>query len=419
MSVWRAAIIIALIAFGSAGLLAFVSRTPSEVRNIDESSQSTDPSLGARFAPEQIARHGAYRGPVYLSFFLGLAVEVTVLVVLALGPLPQLVSRLEGARGGVVLNAAVLGAVVAVVLGAAALPLSFVRGYVMQHAWGLSTQNLLQWFDDLGRGLLVTGVIAAVSTAAFFVVVRWQPRVWWILGWLTFTVLTALLVFIYPVVIAPLFNKFTPIEDSGLDAKIRAMATEAGVDVDEVLVADASRRTTAENAYVAGLGQTKRVVVYDTLLEGGGEDETLFVVAHELGHEKENHVLKNIGLSAIGLFVAFAALAWLSHRSALFQWAGASSISDLRALPVLLIFGIVAGVLTLPIQNAVSRNFESRADDIAIELTENPDVAVRSFRRLAFSNIADLDPPAPAVFMFFTHPPTAERIEDSLRAGSP
>ncbi|MDQ3984948.1 MAG: M48 family metalloprotease, partial [Actinomycetota bacterium] len=279
MSTWRAVLIVALVAFGSAGLLAFVSRTPSEIRNVDEASQSTDASLGARFDRDQIARHGAYRGPIYLSFFLGLALEVAVLLVLALGPLPELVRRLEGARGGVVLHAAVLGAVVALALGAAALPLSFVRGYAMQHAWGLSTQNLLQWFDDLGRGLLVSGVIAALSTAAFFAVVRWQPKTWWIFGWLTFTVLTALLVFIYPVVIAPLFNKFTPIEDTDLATKIRAMATEAGVNVDEVLVADASRRTTAENAYVAGLGQTKRVVLYDTLLEGGGEDETLFVVA--------------------------------------------------------------------------------------------------------------------------------------------
>jgi STE24 endopeptidase len=158
------------------------------------------------------------------------------------------------------------------------------------------------------------------------------------------------------------------------------------------------------------------VVLYDTLLSSGGDDETLFVVAHELGHQRENHVLKGLALSSLGLLVGFGLLRLLAGWKGLWDWGGADGISDLRALPLLLLFATVLGVLLLPIQNTVSRSFETRADDIAFELTEDPGVAIRSFRRLAFSNLADLRPPDVAVLWLFTHPPIPERIEAAMAA---
>ena len=180
------------------------------------------------------------------------------------------------------------------------------------------------------------------------------------------------------------------------------------------MVADASKRSTAENAYVAGLGTTKQVVLYDTLIAAGDRDETLFVVAHELGHDVENHVLKNLLVSSAGLLVGFAGLAWLSTRSGLWSWAGASGIADLRALPLLMLITVMVAVLLLPVQSALSRSFEAHADRIAIDLTEDPDAAVRAFRRLALNNIADLRPPGIAVWTLFSHPPIADRIRSIL-----
>ena len=138
----------------------------------------------------------------------------------------------------------------------------------------------------------ITG-FTAVAAVAFFAVVKWQPRAWWLLGWAAFTALTALFTFVYPVVVAPLFHNFTPLQDSELKSRVVSLAADAGIEVEDVLVADASRRTTAENAYVAGLGATKRIVVYDTLLEAGADEDVGFVVAHELGHQEALHARRH------------------------------------------------------------------------------------------------------------------------------
>ena len=408
--------IVLLASCAAALIVALSSRAPAEIRGAEAGREATDPSLGDDFTDRQIERHGIYRRSSYLGFVLGLAVEVSALLLLARGPLARLVDATSGWRGGFLVQAAAIGIAVALLTTLAALPLSFVRGYVINSAWGLSTQNVAGWALDVAKGLGIGAVMAAAATVAFFAVVRWQPRTWWIWGWVAFTFLTMLLVWLYPVLVAPLFNKFTPLEDTQLTQRITNIAEEAGVEVDDVLVADASRRTTSENAYVAGFGGTKQVVVYDTLLKAGGEDETLFVVAHELGHQKENHVPKGILVSSLGLLVGFGVLKLLSGWQPLWSWAGATGIQDLRAIPLVLLVATILGVLTLPVQNTISRSFESRADAIAFDLTEDPDVAIRSFRRLALSNLADLRPPRLAVLWLFTHPPIAERIDAALAA---
>jgi STE24 endopeptidase len=257
-------------------------------------------------------------------------------------------------------------------------------------------------------------VTSAIAALVFFAVVRWQPRTWWVLGWGAFTALTAIMFFLWPVVIAPLFNRFTPLEAGPLNDRARALAEEAGVPVDEVLVADASRRTTAENAYVAGLGRTKRLVLYDTLLKSDREDQTLFVVAHELGHQAKNHVLKNLAIASAGLFAAFAFLGWLGGRAAFWDWSGASGPGDLRAIPLLVLLSIGLTLVATPVESALSRRDEAEADRVAIRLTDDPGAAVSAFRRLALANLADLDPPGIAVAAFYSHPPIPDRIDAVL-----
>jgi STE24 endopeptidase len=415
VSVARAIAIVVLAGLVAAAVLAVVSRAPAEVREARPSPDAADPARGATFTEEDIARHDAYRGPSYLSFGLSSAVGIVVLVVLAVALFPALYDATRGLPGGWPVQALVLAALAVVILWAARLPLSYVRGFEMQHAWGLSTQDFGGWLSDRLKSVGVSAVITGIAAIAFFSVVRWQPRAWWLVGWAAFTMLTALLTFVYPVVIAPLFHNFTPLQDPELRARVVALAEDAGVEVEAVLVADASRRTTAENAYVAGLGATKRVVLYDTLLEGGTDEDVAFVVAHELGHQVERHVLKNVVLASAGLFVGFALLAWLAGKPQVWSWAGAGGISDLRAIPVLLLFSAALGLVTMPLQSAVSRSFEARADEIAIELTGDPEPAVKAFRRLAFANLADLSPPAVAVWTLYSHPPIPDRIESVLK----
>ena len=408
----RSAVVVLLLAsLAAAGAVALVSRAPAELRNAEPGPAADTASRGARFTAEQVARGAAYSRPGYLGFVLCAVLELGLLVVLARGPWRALVERVAGLPGGWVVHAAVLALVVAALTWMVALPLGYVRGYVVEHAWGLSTQDLGGWLSDRLRSLAVTAIVAAITAVAFFGIVRWQPRAWWILGWAAFTALTAALVFLWPVVIAPLFNRFTPLEDQALAGRVRGLARAAHLDVDEVLVADASRRTTAENAYVAGLGGTRRVVLYDTLLRAGTEEETLFVVGHELGHEAEGHVVKFLLLSSAGLFVGFAVLAWLSLRRDVWAWAGAAGVGDLKAIPLLLLFATAMSLLSLPVQNLFSRRFEAKADRVAIRLTRDPATATSVLRRLALSNLADLDPPALAVAVLYSHPPIPERIE--------
>lgn len=370
------------------------------------------------FTDAQIARHGAYRGPLYLAFGLSLLVQIVALLLLRGDPIAQLVSWADKVPGGWPARTAVVAAAIAAVLALISIPLGFVRGYAIQKAWHLSNQDVPDWLVDQAKGLAISLVVAAVATCAFMAVVRWQPRWWWLWGAGAFTMLTAVLVFLFPIAIAPLFNRFTPLDDPSLVARIETLAGEAGVEIDEVLVADASKRSNAENAYVAGLGATKQLVLYDTLVAGGDEDETLFVVAHELGHEAEDHVVKNVAVSAAGLLAGFALLAWLVTHGGLLRWAGASSLTDLRVLPTLLLFVLLAGLVTQPVANAVSRSFERRADEIAFSLIEDLGPAVNAFKRLAVSNIADLRPPDLAVWMLYSHPPITERIEAARAVSS-
>ncbi|MFP5352519.1 MAG: M48 family metallopeptidase [Actinomycetota bacterium] len=410
----RGLVLILVLSGVAAALAAVASRVPAEVRNAEPDQHATDPSLAATFTDAQVERHGAYRRGAYAAYGAALFLEVAVLLILARGPLRSVLARAAELPGGWVSKAVLAALTVALVTWLAQLPLAYVRGYVVQQAWGLSTQTAAGWFGDSIRSLLVALVISLVGGLTFFALVRWQPTAWWLWGWAGFTVLTALLFFLYPVLIAPLFNRFTPLADQELAKDIRTLASAADVQVDEVLVADASRRSTVENAYVAGLGATKQIVLYDTLLEAGSAAETRYVVAHELGHEVEGHVLKNLLLSSLGLFVGFALLRVLVTRTDLLAWAGAGDLSDPRGLPLLILFATLAGLVLMPAQNAVSRSFETRADEIALELTDDPETAIRVHRRLAFSNLADLDPPRLAVFLLYSHPPVRDRVEAAV-----
>ncbi|HVL64555.1 MAG TPA: M48 family peptidase, partial [Actinomycetota bacterium] len=259
MSTARAALVIIPVAVAAAACVALLSVTPASMRAAPED----DRAAGASFTDEQIARHGRFRAPMYAAFVLTAVVEIVTLLVLARGPAARFVGHLDRLPGGFVLRAALAGAALALVLAVVLLPLAYVRGYAIAHAWGLSTQSGGAWLLDQVKSLLVAAVVAAVAAAAFFGVVRWRPQNWWVIGWVAFTALSALLVFLYPLVIAPLFNRFEPLAEGSLRARLVALTERAGIEVDDVLVADASRRTSTENAYVAGLGSSKRLVLYD------------------------------------------------------------------------------------------------------------------------------------------------------------
>lgn len=420
MTLGRLLLLLLSLALVTAALVAFVSRTPLAVRQAGPDVYELEPGQSrAQFSAAAIARHAAYRGPLYLALALGTAMQIALVVGLRGAPVAALVRGLERVPGGYLARAAAVAAAIAGLSWLVAVPLNFVRGHAIQHAWRLSTQDLAGWLSDQAKGVALSATIAAIAAAVFFAIVRWRPTSWWLWVAAAFSALTVLLVLLFPLVIAPLFNRFVPLQDEALKQRILAVADESGVAVDEVLVVDGSRRSTVENAYVAGLGPTKQVVVYDTLLEGAEEDQLMFVVAHELAHRAQRHILKHLAVSVAGLCVGVAALAWLVARGPLLRWAGVASLADVRVLPGLLLFALLAGVVAGPIEAAVSRSFERAADRQALEVVDDATPAASAFRRLAIANLADLRPPPLAVWLLYTHPPIVERIraaEDRMDA---
>ena len=219
-----------------------------------------------------------------------------------------------------------------------------------------------------------------------------------------------------PIVLDPLFNKFTPLKEGRTRADVLELAKKAGVDVGQVYEIDASRRTTAANAYVTGLGHTKRVVLYDNLLKDFTPAETRLVVAHELGHVRHNDVPHGLLYLAIVAPFGMFAVARLGERLA-----GREATGTPAALPgVLLAVAIVAPAITI-VSNQLSRAVERRADAFALELTNEPKTQIAFQRRIAVKNVSDPDPPGWVTFLLGTHPPTIERIgqaEAAARASS-
>ena len=279
--------------------------------------------------------------------------------------------------------------------------------------WGLSTQTTGGFVGDQVKSLLLGLVMNTVLLVPLFWVIR-TTELWWLYGWALVLVFSIGIGFLFPIVIAPIFNKFTPLEEGELSRRIDAVARLAGVDISGAYVADESRRSRRDNAYVAGLGATRRVVLFDTLLEHPPAVVEQ-VVAHEIGHWRLHHLRRQIPLAAVLSFFVFGFLKLLSEWTWLFEQAGipttgsVPAIGNPAALPILL-FGVQAGfAVTGLVSGWVSRAFERQADLEALELLQQPQTMLDMQRRLHVKNLADLDPNLLRRLQA-THPPAAERM---------
>ncbi|MBI4260025.1 MAG: M48 family metalloprotease [Actinobacteria bacterium] len=365
----------------------------------------SDPGM---FSSEEVERARDYHRPLYRYVVVRSATGLAYLAVLAFSPAGE---RLAGALDGLPRWAFVLALTAAVLLLGAAirLPLGIWR-HRYERRWGFSTQSLAGWLADVAKGTGVSLVLAGLSFLALVELASALPEAWPLVAVPAAALLAVLLSFVGPVVLEPLFNRFGPLDDPDLAEDLRRLSERAGVPVREVLVADASRRTTKHNAYVSGLGRTRRVVVFDNLLRGSGGRDVRLVVAHELGHRRERHVAVGTALSAGGAVVGVVVLWALLRWDALLEAAGAAGAGDPRVVPFVMLLSAVGGLLALPAGNAISRRLERTADRSALELTGDPEGFAEMMRRLALANLSDLAPPRPAYLMLFSHPTPAERI---------
>lgn len=361
---------------------------------------------GAYFDDQAVAEAREYRSDQRLLMVGSLAAQGAVLLVLVAGRPGPARRLLERAGERPVLGGAAVAAGLFGTLSVVALPFEIVS-HERAVDVGLSVQDLGGWAADWGKATGISAVIAAgVGTGALALIRRFGAR-WWVPGTAAVVGIGALFTWLAPVVLAPLFNDFDKLPPGQARDDVLELADEAGVDVGEVYSVDASRRSTALNAYVGGLGETKRVVLYDNLLENAEPAERRSVVAHELAHVEGRDIGRGLLFVAIStplaLLFAYGFAGTLARRSG----AEAGSPAFLPALAVsLAVTSFAVGVAG----NQLSRAVEARADTYSLELTGDPQALIDLQRRLAGTNVSDPDPPELAHFLLGSHPTTVERI---------
>lgn len=301
----------------------------------------------------------------------------------------------------------------------AGLPLAYVSGHVVERAFGLTKQTTAGWFGDQVKGVLVGTALQTPLLTAAFVVIRRRPNDWWLILSGVSVPLVVLLSNLAPVLLMPIFNTFTPLDDGRLREDLLALSERSGVRVADIYQMDMSRQSEKPNAFFTGIGATKRIVLGDTLLRDFTPEEIAGVVAHELGHQVHGDIWRLIGLgSAVGFGSAWL-IAKLSPSliEAGSAETGVTHIGDEAAYPTLALLGTALGFLAAPVSAAFSRWLERRADRFAISLTGDPDAYAGAMERLAAHALADPDPPRPVVLMLYSHPPIAERIRAARATG--
>jgi STE24 endopeptidase len=297
------------------------------------------------------------------------------------------------------------------------LPLSYYQGYTLPHKFELSTQTLSGWIGDQVKSILVGGIFGLIILEIIYAILRAYPSLWWLWAAIILLVFNVLLANLAPVLLMPLFNKFIPLGDEHADLaeRLLQLAKRSGTFVKGVYKFDMSKRTKQANAGLTGLGNTRRIIIGDTLLNEFTSDEIETIMAHELGHQVNRDIPLGIIFGSIttlvGLFLASVVLNW--GVSAF----GFSGTADVAAFPLFLIVLGLYGLLTMPLENGFSRWREKRADQYALSLTHNGSAYASALKRLANQNLADAEPEPWVEWLLYSHPAIGKRIAMAEQEG--
>jgi STE24 endopeptidase len=331
-------------------------------------------------------------------------------VVLFSGLLPLLWEWGAGVFGAGVWGQALILFCIFILLGLPGLPFEWYHQFRLEERFGFNKSTLRLWLVDKLKGLLIGAALGLPALAMLVWLVGLTP-LWWLWGFAFFLVFQLVLVVLYPMFIMPLFNKFEELPEGGLRDRLMALGDRTGFKARTILVMDGSKRSGHSNAYFAGFGKFRRIVLYDTLIEQMQERQLESVLAHEIGHYKLGHIPKLLLLSALSLFVSFLALGWLQRSD---WFVGAFGFTADGAIgPVLLLFGLLAGLVTFwitPLTNALSRKHEYEADAFARDaLDDDPQPLVNALRVLSEKNLSNLTPHPVYSAFHYSHPTLLER----------
>ena len=289
-------------------------------------------------------------------------------------------------------------------------PFNYYTGYFLEHKYNLSNQTFISWILDSAKGALVGILIGIPILAAFYFVIRKFGIIWWVPFGCVLFIFSVVLAQIVPVIILPLFYKVTPLENELLKEKIMKLCSEANLKISNFFKFNMSKNTKKANAAFTGLGKTKRILLADTLLDNYSEDEIETVIAHELGHYKKKHIIKNLFIGTFSSFLIFFLIAYLHYAT--LRWFGFNSILQISSFPVLVIWASLIGIVQAPISNIISRKFEYEADNYAVIATNKPEAFLQTLEKLTNQNLGDLEPHPFVEWFFYSHPSIENRIKN-------
>ncbi len=287
-------------------------------------------------------------------------------------------------------------------------PLSYYSEFYLEHKFKLSNQTFFGWLWENTKETLVGAAIGIPLLLAFYYVLNTFGDLWWLPFAILLFFVSVVLAKIVPVFILPLFYKIKPIENNDLKGGIIKLSKDVNMKIENVFQFNMSKNTKKANAAFTGLGKTKKILLGDTLLDEFTNDEIETVIAHELGHYKHKHIVKNIIIGTLSSFVTLYLLALLYSNS--LSWFGFENITDIAALPILALWGMLLGILQAPLTNILSRKFEYEADEYSVKVTNKPEVFIGTLEKLNEQNLGDKEPHPFVEWFFYSHPSIKKRI---------
>jgi len=297
-----------------------------------------------------------------------------------------------------------------ILLALLGLPLNFYSGYIHEHKWNFSNHTIKSWLWEQVKAFLVGLILMTLLLGLLFWIMALSPRSWWLIAGLAFAFVSVVLATIFPVVILPIFNKYTPIQNKELADPLEKILSEGGLKSSGFFKEDMSRQTKKENAFLAGLGKTRRVVLGDNLMESMSIPEIESIIAHEVGHYKHRHIWKNLVIGTVQGLVVFFILNWAMRI--LFSQFLSSTTWNLTLFPIFaILMGGISSFLFGPLSNALSRYFERQADRYALKTIQDREAFMTAMAGLADRNLSNAYPEWWVKLLYYSHPPVGERLK--------
>ncbi len=336
--------------------------------------------------------------------------DLTLLVILLSGFLPLLVLWSDKLGLSLIAAGILFFFVPGLIHFLIELPFSYYNTFVLEQEFGFNKSTLKLWTIDHIKEALLTALLFAPIFSILLLIIAWSPRFWWFWGFMLLSTVQLVIAILYPVVLAPLFNRFEPVRDEQLSAKIGAQMEKSGIRVKKILQMNAGIRSRHTNAYFTGIGKTKRIVLFDTLIESHAHEEILAVLAHEAGHFRKKHVLKQLLIFASLALAAFYATWLFIQWPVVFSTFGFSAPLPYVGLFLAGVFWGRAGFFLQPFYMMISRRFEREADIFAAEMLGGGGAMAGALKRLAADNLSNLNPHPLYVWFHYSHPPIVERV---------